>query len=224
LGRRRDQGEIVNTSLAVGISLETDCPVFMCRQFYRPLLEQMASGRYDVCSVQPIPPFIEDWRETHRTARKRADRAARRGYRFVTVARHERADELWAINLSAQVRQGRPMTSGYNVRPSDAPLPKYPCRRHAIRDYGVETEDGTLVAYLWLYRAGQLALVSQILGHADHLDREVMYLLFQGVLESESAIDPDGLVVYNRHDSGSDGLRFFKERLGFEPMPVEWLP
>jgi hypothetical protein len=31
------------------------------------------------------------------------------------------------------------------------------------------------------------------------------------------------VVVYNRADSGTDGLRFFKERLGFGPMEVEWL-
>ena len=81
-----------------------------------------------------------------------------------------------------------------------------------------------LVAYLWLYRAGELALVSQILGHADHLENEVMYLLMQGVVAAESAVDHDGVFLYNRHDSGQDGLRFFKERCGFEPMQVEWLP
>jgi hypothetical protein len=71
---------------------------------------------------------------------------------------------------------------------------------------------------------GQLALVSQILGHADHLDSEVMWLLWQGMLESESLVDRDGVVVYNRHDSGTDGLRWFKEHVGLEETRVEWLP
>jgi hypothetical protein len=210
-------------AVGVGISLETECAHDMCRQFASPLFEQMASGRYDICSVLPIPASIGEWRDEHRTARKRADRCVRRGYTFGPVDRHLFSDDIHAINTSATHRQGRPMSSGYLQRSEFGPLPAYPCARHGIRDYGVLGPDG-LVAYLFLYRAGELALVSQILGHADHLEREVMYLLVQGVIESESGIDPDGFVVYNRHDSGTDGLRFFKERLGFRETPVEWLP
>lgn len=115
------------------------------------------------------------------------------------------------------------MSSGYLERTDYGPLPGYPCVRHGIRDYGVLGPDG-LVAYLFLYRAGQLALVSQILGHADHLEDEVMWLLWQGMLEAESEIDADGVVVYNRHDSGQEGLRWWKERVGLEETRVEWLP
>lgn len=209
---------------SVAVALELDCRSDVCRQFGRPLFEQMASGRYDVCSVLPLPAEIGEWRDAHRTARRRADRAERRGYAFGPIDRHLYSDDIFEINTSAPVRQKRPMTSGYSKRTDFGPLPAYPCRRHAVRTYGVLAEDGHLVAYLWLYRAGQLALVSQILGHADHLDREIMWLLVQGVVESESAIDRDGLMVYNRHDSGTDGLRWFKERCGFEEIGVEWLP
>jgi hypothetical protein len=31
-------------------------------------------------------------------------------------------------------------------------------------------------------------------------------------------------VVYNRHDSGTDGLRWWKERCGFQEEQVEWRP
>jgi hypothetical protein len=170
-----------------------------------------------------IPSSVASWRAEHRTARKRADRSARRGYTFATIRRHDRIDEIHAINVSAPERQGRPMSSGYQQRPSAIPLPAYPCARHRVSTYGVEDASGVLVAYLWLYRAGALGLVSQILGHADHLANEVMYLLWQGMLEAESA-DPDGFVVYNRHDSGTEGLRFFKERVGLAETEVRWLP
>ena len=50
-----------------------------------------------------------------------------------------------------------------------------------------------------------------------------MYLLFAGALTRETLAGP-GMVVYNRHDSGTDGLRFFKERLGFVETPVVWMP
>jgi hypothetical protein len=77
-----------------------------------------------------------------------------------------------------------------------------------------------LAAYSWVYRAGDLALVSQILGHADRLADEIMYLLVEGIVAAESELG--GFLVYNRYDSGTDGLRFFKDRCGFVPTVVEW--
>lgn len=209
----------MQTLTATAISLETGCDYATCAEFAFPLHKQLSSGTYDRCSVLELGP-VSAWLEEHRTARKRASRAARRGYHFKVIRRHERADEIHAINTSAPERQGRPMSAGYQQRPSDAPLPVYPCSRHQVTTYGVEDANGTLVAYLWLYRAGELALVSQILGHAAHLENEVMYLLVAGVIEREAE---GGYLVYNRHDSGTDGLRFFKERLGFRETAVEWL-
>jgi hypothetical protein len=216
-----DQGGVVSaTDIRLGINLDVVCGG-KCETFARPLYEQMSSGRYDLCSVVNLQP-IEDWRADHRTARKRADRAERRGYRFAWVNRAHFNEDIHEINTSAAYRQGRPMTDSYQQFKEYAPLPLYWCRRHAIRTYGV-LKDNRLVAYLWLYRVGELALVSQILGHADHLENEVMYLLMQGVMTSEYACDPHGYLVYNRHDSGTDGLRFYKERCGFVEMGVEWL-
>jgi hypothetical protein len=67
-------------------------------------------------------------------------------------------------------------------------------------------------------------LVSQILGHDDYLKDEIMWLLWQGMLAAESFVDPDGVVCYNRHDSGTRGLRWWKEHVGLEETRVEWLP
>jgi hypothetical protein len=207
----------VATELAISLELGHNSP---CLDFSGPLYRQLADGDYGLCSVMQLPASLEDWRKDHKTARKRADRAQRLGYRFVRVQRHERAEELHAINTSAPTRQGRPMSDGYLTRPPDTPDPDFPCERHGVHPYGVEDENGVLTAYLWIYRAGQLALVSQILGHADHLEHDVMFLLFEGMLTCEP---PDnGWLVYNRADSGTDGLKFFKARLGFEATPVRW--
>lgn len=219
MGARSREGPVVIATLTgTRIGLETSCVDPVCTRFAWPLYEQLAVG-YEECAVLPLPG-INAWRDEHRTARKRADRAARRGYRFATISRHERAQEIQAINLSLPERQGRPMSTGYLQPPTTTPLPDYPCARHGIRTYGIETGDGILVAYLWLYRAGDLALVSQILGHADHLEHEVMYLLVQGAVAAETP--HGGFMVYNRYDSGTDGLRFFKDRCGFAPARVEW--
>lgn len=204
------------------IRLETRCTIDPgCGDIAANLLETLDNGRYDRCSVLPLPASVDKWRSHHRTARKRILRADRLGYQAGVVQRHERADDIHAINTSMPERQGRPMSAGYHERPSETPLPDYPCGRHAIRTYGVTDTTGTLVAYLWLYRAGELALVSSILGHADHLDNGIMYLLFAGMLEHEIPHGP-GTVVYNRHDSGTDGLRFYKERCGLTEQRVAW--
>lgn len=203
------------------IGLETACDFPDCSLFGYPLFSQLRGGDYDVMAAMRIPGDVTEWRADHRTARKRADRCGRRGYAFTLVRPEERTGEIHAVNTSAAHRQGRPMSSGYQTKPVAKPDPVYPCLRHSVRRYGVETAAGELVAYLWLYRAGELALVSQILGHQQHLENEVMYLLWQGMVEHESA-EPDGFIVYNRWDSGQDGLRFFKERVGLAETRVRW--
>lgn len=201
------------------ISLEGECR-YECNRFSLEQYMQLASGRYDVCSVQRIVT-LSAWLLRQRTARKRAGRATRLGYEFIDVVRHEFADDIYAINTSATERQGRPMSAGYGAMPPRLPDPDYPCPRHGVHPYGVVDAHGALVAYLWCYRSGELALVSQILGHAEHLKNDVMYLLFQGAMEREHAVGY-GWFVYNRWDSGTDGLRYFKEKLGFRAQEVEW--
>lgn len=210
---------MTETMTAVRISLEAGCDFEDCAKLTFPLHRQLSSG-YETCSVLEVPETLGEWREGHRTARKRADRAVRLGYGFREIAREHYDEDIFAINTSLDHRQGRPMTPSYRERQNYLPLPDYPCERHAIRTYGVTSDRGTLVAYLWLYRVGDLALVSSILGHGEHLASDVMYLLFQGAVEAQAGIG--GYFVYNRHDSGTDGLRYYKTRCGFEPMEVAW--
>lgn len=211
---------MTTTQTALRVSLELDHPG-ACFDVSAPLLEQLQHGQYDRCSVLQIPDSIGVWLSEHRTARKRATRSGRRGYIASPIQREQHEDEIHAINISASTRQGRPMSGGYLTRQTFAPLPQFACQRHAIRVTGIYTRSRELVGYLVMYRSGELALVSQILGHADHLEAEIMYQLFAAALHREIPAGP-GVVVYNRHDSGTDGLRFFKERLGFEEVQIEW--
>lgn len=205
------------------ICLETDCSHSICQRFVLPLYEQLAGGKFDRVAAMPLPDTLEAWEAEHRTGRKRAWRAERLGYTFHVIRREQHSDEFFAINTSAPIRQGRPMSESYTKHYEYAPLPKYPCERHQVRTYGVKSADGTLVAYLFLYIAGQLRLCSTIIGHHDHLDNGVMYLLFRDMLDHETRRDPDGVVVYHRFDNGKDGLRFYKSRVGLSDTPVEWL-
>jgi hypothetical protein len=198
------------------------CNVPGCVEFASPLHQQLSSG-YEHCSTLTIPDTIGEWTSAHRTARKRSARARRLGY--VGMGLRDRgayADDIYEINVSAPERQGRPMSPGYHARPSSAPDSTPLCPLHGVHAYGVFAPDGPLVAYLWMYRAGDLALVSSILGHAEHLANDIMYELFHTALCAEVAVGA-GVVVYNRNDSGTDGLRYFKSKLGFVGSDVEWL-
>lgn len=192
------------------------------------LLEQLQSGKYREMSVLEIPRTVEDWRSEHRTARKRADRAYKRGYVTDNLG-FTGGSAFDEINQSAAERQGRPMGQSYLNPRSFSQLPEYPCPLHATRVSGCYGTDGGLVAYIVIQRAGELALVSQILGHKRVLKDEIMSLLFQHALGRETFAP--GLMVYNRHDSGwtnpatgRNGLQDWKEWHGFEERLVEWLP
>ena len=119
-------------------------------------------------------------------------------------------------------RQGREMTEGYRTKPGPyGPLPDYACPRHQVRTYGV-LKDGHLVAYTWLYQMGEMCLFSTILGHGDHLNAGVMYLLIAGTLRDIIPFAGTKYAMYNMHVSGTEGLRFFKEQMGFGPFWVNW--
>jgi hypothetical protein len=201
------------------VSMEVGCDG--CTDFSGPLFIQLSAGKYGECSVLELPASVQEWRDEHRTARKRASRAERLGHRFSQIAREDYTDDIYAINTSLDIRQGRQMTDAYKVSVRFAPLPHYTCDRHAVHAYGVLKEE-RLVAYLWLYRSGELALVSSILGHGGYLRDDIMYLLMKGVIDAEAP--HGGFLVYNRHDSGTDGLRYYKDRCGFKETAVEWLP
>lgn len=209
----------MSTLVGVGISLELRC----CDDTSEELLAQMGSGKYDRCSVMDIPRSREEWLSEHTTARRRVARAYARRYWCADLEREKWENDIYKINSSAEHRQGRPMAKAYLQHQSFSPLPDYPCLRHATRISGVWTGSDHLVGYIVVLRQGALALVSQILGHASYLADEIMWPLFAYALEREIAAGP-GVVVYNRHDSGTDGLRWWKERAGFREEAVSWLP
>ena len=189
-----------------------------CRDMAAPLKLQLDPDYSRGAAVLSLSDTFEEYRVAHRTARKRAARCGRFGYRFASIDRRDYVEDIYAVNTSLDERQGRPMGESYRQRPSYGALP-FHCPRHHVYAYGL-LDGKTLVAYLWLYRAGELALVSTILGHAGYLKDDVMYGLFLGMLELQYPLG--GMVFYNRFDSGTEGLRFFKRRLGLREGDVTW--
>lgn len=202
------------------ISLGAVCLYQGCAGLAFRMRNQLDTPKYTHgVSLMAVPETRGAWEDDHRTARKRAWRAERLGYRFDVIDRSRFNDDIYRINTSVGHRQGRPMSDGYTTRHNHGRLPEYPCERHCIHTFGVLRGD-RLYAYLTLYRVGELALVSMILGHWNHLRDDIMYLLAAGTIEAQAG--QGGWFYYNRHDSGTDGLRYYKERVGFAPADIAW--
>jgi hypothetical protein len=193
------------------ISLDNGC----CGSDLPALLAHMNNGYQHGHSILHLP------HQTGQLARRRVKKARRLGYECREYDRSLFEDDIYAINTSLKIRQGRPMKDAYRIRQTYPPLPQYPCRRHAIHTTGVFLNE-LLVAYLLWYLVGEYAHVSETLGHGDHLENGVMYLLFLTAI-GQAQEDGARWFGYNLHQSGTDGLRFFKERLGFRSMDVEWV-
>jgi hypothetical protein len=194
-------------------------------KFTAPSPRNPEAGAYqDGASILVLPPtFDEYWNgAAGYGTRRKVRKAEKQGYTFSRIDRDRFLDDIFAINTSLPERQGREMTDAYRTRPGPfGPLPAYACPRHQIRTYGV-LKDGHLVAYTWLYQVGEMCLFSTILGHGDHLNNGVMYLLVAETLKDVIATAGTKYAMYNMHRSGTDGLQFFKEQMGFASYWVNW--
>jgi hypothetical protein len=83
--------------------------------------------------------------------------------------------------------------------------------------------DGRLVAYAQLIQCGEVARFNTILGHWDHLQDQVVWLLVMEAIKWHIDESRAAFALYYTHHSGhGPGLRYFKERFRFAPARVEW--
>lgn len=197
-----------------------------CRDFAQSEYETLHKPRYEHgVSIRVIlPMYMAEPFAAHRTARKRAQRASLVGYSVRTFEPCDRHEDMLHINRSAPERQGRPMDDSYvNLVRTESKIGDPACCLHHVLMYGVFAKfTDRLVAYATIYRCGELVHVSQLLGHADRLNEGIMYLLLREVIGVNAMAPGKSVLFYNRHDSGGDGLRFFKERIGLEEGEVKW--
>jgi hypothetical protein len=85
----------------------------------------------------------------------------------------------------------------------------------------VRCPDGKVVAYALVPSIGDLWTLDYVLGHGDHLNSGIMYLLMAHVIEekfelAKTAGNPKW-IMYDTWLAASAGLRQFKAVLGFSP-------
>jgi hypothetical protein len=154
--------------------------------------------------------------------RSNRKRALDLGFRFCRSNPLEHLHDILSINASTPVRQGRPMDSSYlSVRQLRAFFDD------KAEIYGVFDSTGILKAYADTPIAGEICIFSRLLGHSADLDKGIMYLLVSGVVqemtEHKTKHGVPLWVMYDTFFGASQGLRYFKERLGFRPYKVRWI-
>lgn len=137
------------------------------------------------------------------------------GYIFRILDPNKFQTEILTINSSQTERQGIKMAASYLHHLN------YPDNHHHF--YGGLFLNNELVAYIWFVEQGEMVLVNRILGHAAHLKKGIMYLLFSSsiefILKQKIKIN---WVMYDMFFGASEGLKLFKTRLGFKPYFVRW--
>ncbi len=141
-------------------------------------------------------------------------KARARGYQLREIERAAYADQIHAINISSQTRQGRPMDQPYLVRQTQFEV------RDNFRYFGVMSASGQLVAYCNLGIFGNFAATDQLLGFKN--SDGIMYFLLAEIISMLIAEARLEYFMYDTMLSGSAGLRDFKRRVGFAPYRVRY--
>jgi hypothetical protein len=188
------------------------------------VFKMTAAKRWGVALVH-LPASFDEYlaggsMEYLRRQRRRAEKA---GYRYARVPPQDHLDAILEINRSAPTRQGRTMSGSY-LDPDQV--------ARAFADHedisAILDASGRLRAYADVPVIGDAFVYSRILGHADDLERGVMYLLVSEVIREHIEAAGQGIptpswAMYDTFWGASPGLAYFKERAGFRPYTVDWV-
>lgn len=171
---------------------------------------------------------------------REVNKAERLGYYVKRFDQRLFVPDLYSIHTSADIRGGKPMRAAYQASieemggfPSQLlePTPR-PCPLHFSEHWGVFrpnpghkqgqiVTDEELVGYVHLSWMGNHGRYSRIMGHTDHLQAGVMYLLHVAIVEDVLQHKDLGLRYlcyggwHSRRRTGT--LREWKRRALFEP-------
>lgn len=142
-------------------------------------------------------------------------KAIRLGYVLKPIDINYYIKEVLQINNSVETRQGKKMESSYQNM-----------NDYLVNDsnlyFGVFMGD-VLLAYLWVVKSGELAILNRLLGHHDYLKDGIMYFMILSYIEHEFKLKGrTRYIMYDTFFGASDGLKLFKNRCGFKAYKVKW--
>jgi len=211
---------------------------------------QIKENQY-IASLLKIPDSMEDhikvMRKIHKgNAVRDISKAKRCGYFCDLFLRENYIPDIFEINHSKPIRQGRPMAGGYThdieklggepheykkIFPINLWNPNDWCCWIGVfipeksHQQGKIITDKRLCGYINFYRSGELGVFNQILGHGSHLKNGIMYFLYEYII-SRIVVAPIPIfkniryIYYGPHTSGTKGLHLWKKRTLFKPCYI----
>jgi hypothetical protein len=154
-------------------------------------------------------------------AKRKLKSANQRKYLYAKIDAVSAIDQIMEINASRPERGGKPMLPLYLNRSKFELIVREIGNAHVVK-----CPDGKVVAYALVPNIGDVWTFDYLLGHGDHLNSGVMYLLMAHVIEekfelAKTAGNPKW-IMYDTWLGANAGLRQFKAVLGFSPYWVRW--
>ncbi len=149
-----------------------------------------------------------------------ARKATRGGDVFDIIDRNDFIDDIYEINTSAKERQGKAMSESYLKK-----VDSYTDEEN-YQYFGVLNSDGKLLSYCNVGFYGEFAIVVTLLGHKNFLNDGVMYLMMlelNKLMFNKYREKGYKYIMYDTFFGASEGLKKFKEKLGYKPYKVKWL-
>lgn len=209
----------------VSLNLRSDCGDERCEYF----LDRWSSWCLDregkelaLLAIVPVSTYSRDVLDAK--SRNMVVKAGRY-FTYRVFDYNEELNPIHAINTSKAYRQGKPMTAAYREYPKPILQPWNLCiLRHDFVDFGGYDEGGTLRAYIRMAVVGEIAIINQIMGHAEYLGRGVMNGLIYCLLQHIGREYPTvRFVNYLDLISCSEGLSRFKRSVGFETYTTHFV-
>jgi len=237
--------EILNIAPTTGCNESDNCVKYYLKRDYRKMVEggYIGIGRpgQEVVAYIDLHTTYRDYiNEVKKYCKGNVIRDARKadGYVSHIFEMANYVPDMHEINHSKEVRCGRPMAKNYRRSVEEmggAPriwkeLGRLDCPVHWRRLWGIfKPEPGykqgdlvvdeKLLGYISLYRSGNYAQYSMLLGHGDYLKDGIMYCLHFAIMEWLFGDDPDtdGLdFLWYCNWGGGPGLKLWKKKAGFK--------
>jgi len=125
---------------------------------------------------------------------------------------NEKLDEIYKINTSSLVRQGREMDESYKNYPKKV---EYENEKDFKIVYVGAFKDNILIGYIELYIYGDFAMTNRILGHKEYLKYGVMNLMVKYCVEYMIKNNIKYLNYLTMQNRQNNSLSAFKYRVGF---------
>jgi hypothetical protein len=158
--------------------------------------------------------YMDSIKGGRNSAEYHARKARTRGYVLTEIDRNAFIDDIYDINNSVDMRQGRPMDEAYRTKETSY------SREQNYKYFGILNPAGKLVAYGNLGLFGNFAAFDRIIGVRNN--DGIMHLLVSEIICQLIESQAYNYVMYDTYFGASPGLKAFKTMLGFEPYRAKY--